>query len=269
MRTEQPDVTQEGYVASADGTSIHYKSIGRGEWAVVFVHGWGCSMDAWDRQVPVVAPAHRVVLLDLAGHGASGKARSAWTIESFADDVHAVCTALDVASAVLVGHSMGGPIIVEAALRMPGQIAGLVPIDILLDVDDIKPAEQRARLFKRMRADFAGTVTSFLRSLFPANADESFVRRIMTMETEKDPSMMVPALENAMAYDARPGFSRLTVPICGINTDLSPTRFEHNRRYAPQYDAVIMNGVSHWLMLDRPDEFNGKLLNVLDRIKEP
>jgi pimeloyl-ACP methyl ester carboxylesterase len=257
----------EGFVASTDATPIHYKCFGDGERSIVFVHGWGCTMTAWDGQVSVVASKYRVVLLDLAGHGQSGKERRAWTMESFADDVCAVCEALQLTRVVLVGHSMGGPIILEAALRMTARVVGLVPIDILLDVDDVAPGDKRAALFAQMRENFNDTVVSFFQSLFPRDADQSFVDRIIAMETANDPRMMVPALENAMAYDARPALSRLKVPIHGINGDLSPTSLEHNRKYAPQYDAVVMTGVSHWLMLDRPEEFTAKLMDVLDGMK--
>ena len=246
---------------------IYYQFLDAGDRTVVFVHGWGDSLAAWAPHVAAVSPPYSVVLLDLAGHGRSGRGRKAWTIEAFADDVRAVCDALRVKRAVLVGHSMGGPIILETALRSPDRIAGLVPIDILVDVDRVRAADDRAAFFRHMREDFKGAVTSLVVSLFPPHADEASVARIVAMEMANDPAMMVPALESAMAYDVRAALSRIRVPVFAINASISPTSIEHNRKYAPQYQAVIMNSVSHWLMLDRPDEFDTNLLHVLATIK--
>jgi sigma-B regulation protein RsbQ len=257
----------EGTAESADGARIRYKSLGEGSPAVVFVHAWGLNMKVWDCQVPAVASKYRVVLLDLCGYGESSKERRVWTVAAFAEDVCAVCDALKLTRVVLVGHSMGGPIILEAALRLADRVAGLVPVDILLDVDAVIPADKRSALFGHMREDFEGTVASFTRTLFPPAADGSSILRVVAMETANDPTMMISALDNAMAYDARPALSRLKAPILGINADLSPTMLEHNRKYASKYDAVVMKGVSHWLMLDRPEEFSVNLLAVLDKIQ--
>jgi sigma-B regulation protein RsbQ len=257
----------EGTAVSSDGIPIHYRFFDAGDWTVVFVHGWGDSMAEWDPHIAAVSPPYSVVLLDLAGHGRSDKGRTAWTIEAFADDVRAVCDALHVKRAVLVGHSMGGPIILEVALRIPDRIAGLVPIDIVVDVDHVRTADDRAAFFRYMREDFKGAVSSLVVSLFPPNADKASVDRIIAMEMANDPRMMVPALESAMAYDVRAALSRIRVPVFAINSNLSPTSIEHNRKYAPQYDAVIMNSVSHWLTRDRPDEFNANLLKGLADIR--
>jgi pimeloyl-ACP methyl ester carboxylesterase len=252
---------------SKDGVSIQYRFVNTGGCAIVFVHGWGDSMNLWTPHVAAVSPPYSTMLLDLAGHGSSGKARSAWTIEAFADDVCAVCDALRVKRFVLVGHSMGGPIILEVALRMPDRIAGLVPIDILVDVDYVRTPQERENFFRHMREDFSDATSSLVFSLFPRNADKDSVERIIAMETSNDPTMMVPALEAAMAYDVRAAMSRIRAPLVAINSDLSPTSLENNRRYAPQFEAIIMRSVSHWLMLDRPEEFDETLRKALDLIK--
>jgi len=224
-------------------------------------------MAAWAPHVAAVSPPYGVVLLDLAGHGRSGKGRTAWTIEAFADDVRAVCDALDVKRAILVGHSMGGPIILEVALRIPDRIAGLVPLDIVVDVDHVRTAEERAAFFRYMREDFRGAVSSLVVSLFPPDAEKASVDRIIDMEMANDPKMMIPALEGAMAYDVRAALSRIRVPVFAINASLAPTSIEHNRKYASRYEAVVMSGVSHWLMVDRPNEFSANLRKVLDEIR--
>ena len=129
-------------VRSTDGVPIHYTVQGKGEPALVFVHCWTCDRHLWDGQVPAFARDHRVVALDLAGHGESGRGRKEWSIEAFGQDVKAVADKLGLERMVLVGSSMGGPVILEAARRMPGRVVGLVPVDILKNVDDQMPPDQ-------------------------------------------------------------------------------------------------------------------------------
>src|SRR3954463_16548048 len=74
-----PGAARTGTAKSADGVPIHYEVQGSGEPALVFVHGWAIDSRYWDAQVPVFARTHRVVTLDLAGHGRSGRGRKEWT----------------------------------------------------------------------------------------------------------------------------------------------------------------------------------------------
>src|SRR5512144_68056 len=122
LSAARPEAAVNGVVASADGVAIHYHAEGRGSPALVFVHCWACDRHLWDAEVPVFAASHRVVTLDLAGHGESGRGRKDWTIAAYAEDVRAVVEALHLDRVVLIGHSMGGPVIVEAARKMPARV---------------------------------------------------------------------------------------------------------------------------------------------------
>src|SRR5262245_59870471 len=101
-----PLAFHDGTVSSSDGVPIHYRAGGAGEHALVFVHGWLGDAHVWDRALRRFAPSYRVVALDLAGHGSSGKGRSEWTVPRFADDVAAVVGELGLEHVTLIGHSM-------------------------------------------------------------------------------------------------------------------------------------------------------------------
>src|SRR5438552_3792134 len=118
---------------SADGVPIRFHVAGRGEPTLVLVHGWALDHRVWDGQAPSLEGRHRVVTLDLAGHGESGRQRSAWTMAAFGEDVMAVVEAVGAREVALVGHSMGGPVVLEAARRMPERGQGLVLVDTLLE----------------------------------------------------------------------------------------------------------------------------------------
>ncbi|HSL83506.1 MAG TPA: alpha/beta fold hydrolase, partial [Thermoanaerobaculia bacterium] len=116
-------------VEAADGVPIVYEVSGPAEAAgpaLVFVHCWACDRTYWREQVDVFAADHRVVTLDLAGHGESGAGREAWTVTGLAGDVRAVVEALAreerLERVILIGHSMGGPVSLEAARLMPERV---------------------------------------------------------------------------------------------------------------------------------------------------
>ena len=114
---------------SPDLVHIEYHIYGRGEPAVVLIHGWSCNSSYWRAQLDDLKAHYTVVTLDLAGHGASGKNRTDWSIANYAQDVAAVVRQLPAHQVVLVGHSMGGPIALAAAPRIGARVIGIIGVD--------------------------------------------------------------------------------------------------------------------------------------------
>lgn len=197
----RPPGIAEGFAESADRQPIHYLSYGAGDSAVVFVHCWGCNLHYWDGAMRRLRPDQRVVALDLVGHGLSGKRRAKWTVQAFAQDVRAVVDKLGLKHVVLVGHSMSGPIILEAAALMPDKVVGLVPVDTLLDVDQKWPPEKRKAFFAQFHKDFPGTVTKVVRQLFPSTANPALVDWMVADELRADPATSIAILDENSAYD--------------------------------------------------------------------
>lgn len=252
------------FVPSADGVPIRYEVRGEGSPAIVFVHCWSCDRHLWDHAAARLARDHRVVTLDLAGHGESGRARKAWTMEAFGEDVKAVVVALGLDRVILVGHSMGGPVILEAARRLPGRIVGLVPIDTLQDVEGKTPLDEIAGFLTPFRADFPGAAAGFIRKyMFVPGSGPALIERIVKKTIEAPPDIAIACLEATFSHDNATLFEQIAVPIRSINAERFPTQREANRRHAPQFDAVFMSGVGHYLMLEDPDRFDGLLVRVI------
>lgn len=257
----------EGTARSADGVPIHYESQGRGEPALVFVHGWAIDSRYWQAQVPVFARTHRVVTLDLAGHGRSGRDRKDWTVAAFGQDVRAVVEALGTSKVVLVGHSMSGNVILEAAQAMPGRVVGLIPVDTLLDVDWRATEDEIAGAMAGFRADYKGSAGAFMRKyMFTPSTDPALVEAVVRDATSFPPEIGVPVLEHSWRYDVRPILKEIHVPIVAVNADKFPTRLDHARQYAPQFDALIVKGVGHYLMREDPAAFNAQLARAVARV---
>src|ERR1700722_2976524 len=127
------------YGAAVDGAKIHWTSKGpdkgSAKQAVILVHGWTSDETSWDPQVPVLSQKYRVITLDLPGHGQSDPPKDGkFSMAVFARAVEAVRAEAKIDKAVLVGHSMGTPVIREYAQMYPQHVAGLVPVDGLLVV---------------------------------------------------------------------------------------------------------------------------------------
>jgi pimeloyl-ACP methyl ester carboxylesterase len=259
-----------GTVRSADRVPIRYESTGRGDTAIVFVHGWGCDRRFWDGQVRVFAEDYRVVTLDLAGHGDSGRNRGQWTIAAFGEDVKAVVEKLKLPHVVLVGHSLGGPVILEAARRMPQRVRGLVPVDILLDIEQLPSPELVGQFVAGLEKDYVGGVTRFATDyLFAARTPEHVRQRVLQGVTTMPPAQSIAILRAAWEYDAIPALGEITAPLRAINADKAPTNVAGNRRHAGGYEAHFVQGSGHYPMLEAPERFNGLLAHVLRGMTTP
>ena len=251
-------------VNASDGVPIHYSVSGKGDPALVFIHCWACNRHFWDNQVAEFSKTYRVVTIDLPGHGESGQGRKTYSVESYGDDVKTVVTKLNLKRVVLVGSSMGGPIALEATKRMPDRVVAIVPVDTLQNVEQKVPKEQLDAVFKQMEADFKAATTSLLNQFFFSPTTPPAVRERITNETiAQKPEVVLPILNAVFSYDAAPGLREVKVPIRAINADRVPTDVAANRKYAPQFDVVIIKGTGHYPMLEDPAQFNQMLAEIL------
>jgi pimeloyl-ACP methyl ester carboxylesterase len=142
---------------SADGVPIVYSAAGSGGPALVFIHGAFASRRFWDEQIQAFSACHCVVALDLPGHGEWGCDRKKWSLPELRDDVRAVVEAEHLRKVVRIGNSLGGPVAVEAALRLPGKVLGVVGVDTFRTQAGLPAgaARQRAEAFRK---DYPGTI---------------------------------------------------------------------------------------------------------------
>ena len=254
---------------SADGVPISYEVHGSGEPTLVFIHGWSCDVRYWRAQVPHFSRGFRVVVIDLAGHGHSGLARADYTIAAFGKDVRAVVDAVDAGPVILIGHSMGGPVSVEAAKLMPGRVLGIIGVDTFQDVSESFTQEQFDAWLTPLREDFASGATDFVPQMFVEGTDATLRDWVVADMSAAPPAVAVSAMENMLTDmltgDARAALDGVEVPVVAINADIWPTNVEANRRYIHDFDAVIIDGADHFLHMAEPERFNRALEDVIAR----
>jgi pimeloyl-ACP methyl ester carboxylesterase len=266
-RAEWPRV-----VPSKDGTPISYEVSGTREPALVFVHGWSCDSRYWREQTPYFSRKHRVVTLDLAGHGHSGMARADYTMAAFGEDVWAVAEATGSRRVILIGHSMGGSVIAEAARRMPERVIGLIGVDTLENLEYPVTQEEVKKLVAPLEADFPSGSRKFVGEMISAKTDPKLREWILADVSAAPPAVALSAMHAMMAQyitgEAAKIFEQIRIPVISVNGSLWPINYEANRRHMFSYEAIVLKNADHFLMMNRPKEFNPALKKAIQMLLE-
>jgi pimeloyl-ACP methyl ester carboxylesterase len=248
--------------APFDGTTVHYKISGKGSEALIFVHGWSCNSDFWRGQTGEF-PDVRVIAVDLPGHGQSGKPQTEYTMSFFARSIDAVMRHAGVKRAVLVGHSMGTPVIRQFCRLYPEKTLALVIVDGALRL--LTPAGQIEALTARLREDYKTAAPQMVDGMLSPIKDEKMKAEIREAMLSTPSYVTISALTSMFdpkVYETDP----IKVPVLAI---LAKSPFwqadtETFLHYlALDLEFHMWEGVSHFLMMERPQEFNRTLRNFL------
>src|SRR4051794_12091098 len=110
------------------GHRVAYRSAGSGP-AIVLVHGITSTSATWERVMPYLATRFTVIAPDLLGHGESAKPRGDYSLGAYASGVRDLMVTLGQESATLVGHSLGGGVVMQLAYQFPERCERLVLVD--------------------------------------------------------------------------------------------------------------------------------------------
>jgi pimeloyl-ACP methyl ester carboxylesterase len=258
--------TEERVVYSKDEVPITYTMYGNGEPVLIFVHGWSSNRSVWRKQVPFFEKKYTVVTMDLAGYGTSGKQRKEYTPQSFGEDISAVVRAMNKRKVILIGHSMSGNAIIEAYQDSKRSVIGLIAVDTLEDMEYVPKPEEIAALLQPIRDDFAKGAEAFIRQMFVKDTDPKLIDEVVSMVKLADPVIGINTLENYFKSSVIPLAPGVNVPVWCLNADLWPTKPEVNSKYVKFFHLKIMPGCGHFLMLEKPDEFNNQLDDIVKQI---
>ena len=272
---EQPGVDSEAgmissrnFAVSEDGVSVYYQVHGQGEITLVFVHGWCGDHSYWNSQLPSFKVYYNIVTIDLGGHGRSGSNRQDWTIEAFGKDVVAVVEKLDLSKVVLIGHSLGGPVILEAARSLSGRVIGLIGVDSLSDIylESLSPEEINIFL-SGFRSDFIKEIQRYaLENFFRFSSEEDLKKKIILDMTSMSPDVAIGSLESLLQYDGRAALGEIKIPIRSINADRPIVPFKVIRGHTDNFSLKFMVNEGHFVMMENPQVFNRNLADFLGEI---
>lgn len=251
-----------------DGARIHYVSYGKGSEALVLIHGWTCNLDNWRDQIPDFAKRNRVIAIDLPGHGLSDKPQITYSMDLFARAVEAVMRDAKVKRAVLVGHSMGTPVARQFYRKYPEKTIAIVIVD-----GSLRPFADKA-MMDRLIAGFRGAnyreaVGQMLAAISGPNLPAEALERIKASALNTPQHVIVSAMEG-MADPSIWGADKINVPVLAImakNPFYGPNIEDLFRGIAPNLEFQMWDGVGHFIMMEKPKEFNSAVLVFLDKNK--
>ncbi len=247
------------------GAKVYWTSAGQGSRTLLFVHGWTCDSTTWAAQVAEFSKRYRVITLDLPGHGRSQQpAGGLYSMAVFAQAVEAVRRAAGADRLVLIGHSMGGPVVRQYALTYPQHVEALVMVEGLVQNPTISaPARPIPALTGeaglKLRSDMVEAM--FVKDTPPAVRQA--VLKIMLGAPEATAAGAMDATQDRSKWSATP----VTVPVLGVYAD-------HSRLSTPVGRGLIyptmqyeeLPGTGHFLMMEQPEAFNARLQAFLSSL---
>jgi pimeloyl-ACP methyl ester carboxylesterase len=256
----------ESRFAKLDDARIHYVNYGKGDEALVLIHGWTQSADAWRDNVADLSKRNRVIVLELPGHGQSDKPQTTYSMDHFARAVDAVMRDAKVKRAVLVGHSMGTPVARQFYRKYPDKTLGIVIVD-----GSLRPFGDKG-MIDQMMAGFRGpkyqdAVNQMMGFIAGPNLSPELKQRITAASMSTPQHVLVSAFEG-MLDNSIWGDDKINVPVLAIMAKtvlLPPNAEESYRAIAPKLDFQIFDGVGHFLMMEKAKEFDAAVIAWLDK----
>jgi pimeloyl-ACP methyl ester carboxylesterase len=254
--------------ALLDGAKVHYKSVGKGDFVVVLVHGWTCDLTFWSAQTGPLAARGRVLALDLPGHGKSDAPEVEYTMDLFARAVEAVLADAKAKKAVLVGHSMGTPVVRQVYRRSPAKVTALVAVDGALRPFFTLPEQKDGFLAKFDGEKALENRTKMVESMWSAETTPEVKEKVRTTMLAALPRVASSAMRGMLDDDVW-SEDAISVPLLLLLSS-SPHWDEGYeafvRKLSPKARFVRIPGTGHFLMLEKPAEFNAALLAFLGKV---
>jgi pimeloyl-ACP methyl ester carboxylesterase len=258
---------KEGY-ADFEGNKVFYLDAGKQgkKEAIVLIHGWTCNSSFWKDSIEAF-PEYRVIAVDLIGHGKSDKPQANYSMEYFARSVDAVLKKANVERAVLVGHSMGTPVARQFYRLYPKKTLGIVIVD-----GAVKAFADEATMkgfAAPLRANYSEGITKFLDGMLAPVQDaklKDFIRQSMS----STPGYVALSAWDGMADMKIWTDDKIDVPVLAI---MAPSPYwppnvkDIFAATAPKIDFQMWSGVSHFLMMEKPKEFNSAVKSYIEKNK--
>jgi pimeloyl-ACP methyl ester carboxylesterase len=244
--------------------------LGRGERVpgrldIVFIHGAGGDWSSWYLQRDYFSPAFNLFFMELPGHGAA-RGTGAREIKDYALWVKDALDQLQVISPLVIGHSMGGAITMDLALRFPDLPQGLVLVSTgarLRVLPDILDA---------ITKDFQQAVALICKLSFAPDVPPEMLQAAVKEMLKNDPDCLFGDFSACQRFDVMEEVGAITVPtlvICGHRDVLTPIKYS---RYLADKIAgsalEVVVGAGHLVMMERPEEFNKKVVGFLNSVGE-
>ena len=273
------------YVTLDDSISVHYKAWGEGPKTVLFVHGFGCDMNAWEEQFDALRDEQdiRLLFIDLPGYGQSDKPHTDYTLSLFS---HAVTSVLDEVKcdyAFLVGHSLGTPVCRQTLMERPWRIAGIMDIDGVYCLypkltdnptdEELAAAQAYEEAVQGFAASFDGeaceeNITAFVQSLAGPETPAAITEYAMSCMPQTPQYVASSTMHNLID---RQWWTDFPIPfptevICTQNSGLEPDNRDRMLAFYPAMQYIELETCGHFIQMEQPALVNDCLHRLISTV---
>jgi pimeloyl-ACP methyl ester carboxylesterase len=243
-----------------DGVALAYEDIGSGSPPLLLVHGWCTDHTFFAPQIEFFGRDHRVVAVDLRGHGASDAPRQDYTMAGFVADLAWICGELGLERPIVVGHSMGGTIALELAAAHPDLASAIMMIDSV-----ILPPAQFMDFLRPLGEALHGPgylepLTHGISGLFLDTDNPARKSQILASMTKMEQQVLASAFASHLTeYDATEAIAACRVPIAYIKAATPMVDLDRFRAACPRLMTAQTLGSGHFSPLEVPDQINAMI----------
>ncbi len=223
----------------SNGIKIHYAKIGNGKTNIVMIHGWGMTWKTWEKfMLNMDQNKFTLIAIDLIGFGDSDKPSLDYNIRDFSSKLFDSITRLDLDNYILMGHSMGVTVCMDAIFNLNLNPDGVVFVD-----SGVRSANSTSEIISKLQeSDILGEVIHGILRKFFLNIEDTDLA-IFTEETTKSPlSILIKALIGISSFDFSAHLPKLRVPALIIYG-----QYDRNRSIE---EALLMKSLINESLLD-------------------
>ena len=251
------------------GVRLAYEEAGRGAPPLVFLHGITCDHSHFGPQFHYFRQNHRVVTVDLRGHGESDKPEEDYSLSLYTGDLAWLCEALGLYRPVIVGHSLGGVIALDLAARYP-ELPGAI---VLLDAPVVVPAGVEAFIGPVTAAlrtpDYLGALRQFMAMNFHPADDQARKAQILEAMARVPQQVIRSTWDSVFSTDTDALARACQVPILYIDAGPPNCDLARFQQLCPQLMVGKTVGSGHWHQLEVPAQVNGMIERFLTIVLQP
>lgn len=254
---------------------MHFQTAGQGHPQVLFVHGFACDLTDWSAQCAGLDTT--VIACDLPGHGLSPGQPEDCSIESYGAEVASLMNEMNLAPAVLVGHSMGCRVVLQAYRNAPQRVAGMVLLDGSRVATGDRATAEEGMARQLQTQGYENFVRKFFKEMFVPTSDPNLKAAVIERALRMPAQIGAALLARLAGWDAAEvpaALASLQVPLLAIQTTFvnservriplaagqSSTWLDLVRPYAR---IEILPGLGHFPHLEQPAQISALLANFI------
>ncbi|MEO7201751.1 MAG: alpha/beta hydrolase [Candidatus Tumulicola sp.] len=271
--------------ASFDSGMLHVDKYGSGPQNLILIPGLGSGPWAWYGTIGHFSPNYTIYAVTLAGFDGTAAPAQTPTFDAFSNDFWQMLSAHNIASPIVIGHSLGGTLAFYLAEQHPERLRAIVAADGLpiFPLLSTKTTDERTTIAKQAAGSYAGLSpaaalayeTRFMQNI--GTLDPQLVAPTAKLEASSDPKIVAAWLQADLIADLRPDLSKITIPVleimpyepemgakAGFTQDQGVAFYTSLLKGTPQASVVAIGPSRHFLMLDRSDAFYAAVQHFLD-----